>query len=190
MPDVEPVIGSRYPIDRAESRARLNASTWLISGFGAPLRTATPREMPAMSTRLPWTTLPLLSSFCSWDLDTMTTSAASSFAIRPTIAPAGPYSIVAVLPDDFSKSGSRRESADFIEPDDKTLISAASAVPPARIAAIKAKAAIAILGKLIEEPPAVTVSPASRARRARQIDPLSDRAPTMPAGWRRSLPAA
>src|ERR1700733_3725883 len=101
MPDVEPVIGSRYPIDRAESRARLNASTLLISGLGAPLRTATPSAIPAISTRLPGTTLPLLSGFRSWDLDTTTPSAASPFSMRPTIAPAGPYSIVAVLPDDF-----------------------------------------------------------------------------------------
>ncbi len=44
MPDVEPVIGSRYPIDRAESRARLNASTLLMIRFGRSLAHGYPKS--------------------------------------------------------------------------------------------------------------------------------------------------
>src|SRR5476649_941301 len=45
-------------IDFAANSARFNASAELISGFGAPARTATPTPDFARSTRLPGTTLP------------------------------------------------------------------------------------------------------------------------------------
>ena len=53
-----PLTCAEYATDFACSNARFSASTVLMSGFGAPRRTAMPMLERARSTRLAATTLP------------------------------------------------------------------------------------------------------------------------------------
>ena len=55
-----PLTCAEYATDFACSNARFSASTVLMSGFGAPRRTAMPMLERARSTRLAATTLPSL----------------------------------------------------------------------------------------------------------------------------------
>jgi hypothetical protein len=60
----------------------LNASTLLMSGFGAPARTAAPINERARSARLEATTLPSLIKLSNDSPTTITTSTGSPRAIR------------------------------------------------------------------------------------------------------------
>ena len=62
---------------RACSSARVSASTVLMSGFGAPARTAMPMLDRARSTRLPATTRPAFASSSMPAAAMITTSARS-----------------------------------------------------------------------------------------------------------------
>jgi hypothetical protein len=53
-----PLALAEYAIDFASRIVRINASSVLMSGFGAPARTATPMLDFARSTRLPGATQP------------------------------------------------------------------------------------------------------------------------------------
>ena len=57
-----PLALAEYAMDFARSSVCVNAATVLISGLGAPARTAMPMLDCTRSTRLPATTLPCLIS--------------------------------------------------------------------------------------------------------------------------------
>src|SRR5215469_7988281 len=65
--------------------------------------------------------------------------------MRLAIAAPTSYSIVTALLDDFWNSGTNWTSASFSAPEDKTLSSAASALPAMCTAAIKTNAAATLL---------------------------------------------
>jgi hypothetical protein len=72
-----PLTLAEYAIDLAWRSVRFSASTVLMSGVGAPARTAIPMADRARSTRLPGTTLPSLMNPSSPSPATMTTSTGS-----------------------------------------------------------------------------------------------------------------
>ncbi len=119
-------------IDLALSRAFLNASTELISGFGAPFLTAIPIGACASVTVLPPTSLATRTSLSTPGLAEIATSIASSAATFSSILPAVAYSIESLWPDDFSKAGPSSCSTGRIAAAHSTFNSAAPAGPAAK----------------------------------------------------------
>src|SRR6266446_5710779 len=123
-----PAAGSFQPIDFAASIARLNASTELMSGLGAPLRTNTPMPTLAISARLPATILASFSSIEIWDAEAISTSAASPLRTRCVIAPTLPSkSKLTLCPEACSNFGMSSAIADSMAEPDRIFISAAAA---------------------------------------------------------------
>src|SRR3977135_3882474 len=119
-------------IDLALSRAFLNASTELISGFGAPFLTAIPIGACASVTVLPPPSLATRTSLSTPGLAEITTSIASSAVTFSSILPAVAYSIESLWPDDFSKAGPSSCSTGRIAAAHSTFNSAAPAGPAAK----------------------------------------------------------
>src|SRR3989304_6523947 len=128
MPLEPPAAGSPCATARAPISVRLNASTVLMSGSGAPCLTATPTPTRARSTRLPAAILPMriISSIAAGVITAI--SNASPSRMRRDRAPAVALSTVTLCSVRFSKSGITESTTSFIAPVVSTLISAAAVV--------------------------------------------------------------
>src|SRR5215472_16836490 len=158
-------------MDFAVMSARLNASTVLTSGLGAPARTSTPIPERTRLARVSPRTLPSLASASIWGGATITKSNASPALTRRTSTAARSTLTSSLCPLACSKSGASAPSIVATARGARTLISAASAaVAPAAMSATMAPAMKAIT--------LMVSSVAGRARSVRlQIQRLHDRRP-------------
>jgi hypothetical protein len=124
----------------------LNASVVLMSGLGAPLRTATPTLERASGVRVALSSLPCETSASMPGVLRMVASKTSPFSICARSGTAAPQTTISLCPLAFSNCGAISSIADFKAFELKTLISAAWAdMPNASIAANPVVAAVIVL---------------------------------------------